>query len=91
MIDKNELNTLLDRARITILARIQKLSEAAKLIDDIGLDIYGRDTINETSLMALIKLEYAYRQTLKERDDEWAEYEEKIWARLLSIDEPKED
>lgn len=91
MIDKNELNTLLNHARIIMLARIQRLSEAAGLIDEIEQEIYGRDTIDEIRLMALIKPEYYYRQKLKDLDGLLARNEEKIWARLLCIDKPKED
>lgn len=91
MIDKSELNALLNKARIIMLARIQKLSEAAELIDEIAMEIYGRDTIDEIYLIPFITSEYYFRQSLKELEDEMAEDEEKIWTRLLCIDEPKED
>ena len=85
MINKNELKTLLDQIRIVTLARIQKLSEAAGLLDNINMEIDSN--VDDAYLKELIKIKYYYKKTLDDLDNDWRKDDQQCWDRLFHIDD----
>lgn len=83
MIDRNELNEMLNSARVVILHRIKNLSGAAKLLDDITL---ASDESDEY-LMCMIQNYTQIRKSLNDIEMEFDAVERDLWNKMLHIDQ----
>lgn len=88
MIDRDKLNELLTNTQIVLLHRIQKLSEAVKLVDGLKLSL---DANSDDYLKYYIGTQLQYRKILNDQEMEWDEMERDLWDKMLKIDQPEED
>lgn len=88
MIDRDKLNELLTNTQIVLLHRIQKLSEAVKLVDGLKLSL---DANSDDYLKCYIGTQLQYRKILNDQEMEWDEMERDLWDKMLKIDQPEED
>ena len=88
MINRDELNKLLSGIQTIQLSRIQKITEASKLVDNIRIEFDSND--NDNYIEYLIRHEKYYRDTLTKLDHEFAELEKELWEELLHINKEEE-
>ena len=88
MINRDKLNKRLSNIQMIQLYRIQKITEASKLVDNIRIEFDSND--DDKYIEYLIRHEKYYRDTLTKLDHEFAELEKELWEELLHINKEKE-
>lgn len=84
MIERKDLQKELQTLNFVILQRIVVLSGAARLLNNITLNLENE---SDEYLMAMIKNALLNRETLNKTEMEWDEEERQIWDRLIHIDQ----
>ena len=85
MIDRENLEKSINTTQIVLLERIRKLGEAAKLLDEIKLEV-DRLSNNDKALKHFIATQLRRRNLLVELEKEWEKMEESLWNKMLHID-----
>lgn len=83
MIDREKLKKKVNESRILCLARIQKISELAGLLDkiDYAMEFGKSDFIIEH----LVKMETYYADTLDQLDTDWIKANKKTFEEMNEI------
>ena len=87
MIDRENLEKSINTTQIVLLERIRKLGEAAKLLDEIKLEVDHLSN-NDKALKHFIATQLRRRNLLAELEKEWEKMEESLWDKMLDIDIP---
>ena len=87
MIDRENLEKSINTTQIVLLERIRKLGEAAKLLDEIKLEVDHLSN-NDKALKHFIATQLRRRNLLAELEKEWEKMEESLWDKMLYIDIP---
>lgn len=85
MIDRENLEKSINTTQIVLLERIRKLGEAAKLLDEIKLEV-DRLSNDDKALKHFIATQLRRRNLLVELEKEWEKMEESLWNKMLHID-----
>lgn len=85
MIDRENLEKSINTTQIVLLERIRKLGEAAKLLDEIKLEV-DRLSNDDEALKHFIATQLRRRNLLSELEKEWEKMEESLWDKMLHID-----
>ena len=87
MIDREDLEKSINTTQIVLLERIRKLGEAAKLLDEIKLEVDHLSN-NDKALKYFIATQLRRRNLLAELEKEWEKMEKSLWDKMLHIDIP---
>lgn len=83
MIDREKLKEKVNKSRILCLARIQKISELAGLLDKIDYAIeFGK---SDLFIEHLVKMETYYADTLDQLDTDWIKANKKTFEEMNEI------
>ena len=85
MIDRENLEKSINTTQIVLLERIRKLGEAAKLLDEIKLEVDHLSN-NDKALKQFIATQLRRRNLLAELEKEWEKMEKSLWDKMLHID-----
>lgn len=83
MIDREKLKEKVNESRILCLARIQKISELAGLLDKIDYEIECEKS--DLAIEHLVKIETYYADTLDQLDADWVKANKKIFEEMNEI------
>lgn len=83
MIDREKLKEKVNESRILCLARIQKISELAGLLDKIDITIEYEKS--DLVLKNLVEVETYYADTLDQLDAAWIETTKKTFEEMNEI------
>lgn len=87
MINRKNLEKLINSTEIALLERIRKMGEIAKLLDELELSVDNQSRSDE-SLSQFIAAQLRRRNLLAELDKEWEKLEESLWDKMLHINTP---